>query len=98
MADSPSASSDERREARNEAVHGVVEARGLVGDQSRGVGDGGIARLRGDGEREAADRGDRLAELIVQLVRDESAFLLDALVRQRSHFPALLEPRAASRA
>ncbi len=30
----------ERREARNEAVHGIVEARGLVGDQPRRVADG----------------------------------------------------------
>ena len=94
VADKPERVERQRREARNEAVHGVVEARGFVGDQSRRVARWrSIARLRGDGEREAADRGDRLAELIVQLVRDQSAFLLDALVRQRSHFPALLEAR-----
>ncbi len=52
-----------------------------------------IARLRGDGEREAADRGDRLAELVVQLVRDEPPLLLDALIGERGHFAALLEAR-----
>ena len=88
----------QRREPRNEAVHRVVEARRLVGDQPRRLASRRVAcaRLRGDGEREAADRGDRLAELIVQLVRDQAPFLLDALVGERA--PSRAAPRAAPRA
>ena len=95
VADRPSASKRQRRKARNQAVHGVVQTRRLVGDQPGRLAGRRIARasLRRDREREAADGGHRLAEFIVQLVRDQPPFLFDALVGERGHFAALLEPR-----
>ncbi len=51
------------------------------------------AGLGGDGLRQAPNRGHRLTEFVVQLVRDQAPFLFDALVRQGSHFAPFLEPR-----
>src|SRR5690606_34741419 len=47
----------------------------------------------GDREREAADRRHGLAELVVQLVRDQPALLLDPLLDQPAELAALLESR-----
>src|SRR5207249_11846891 len=44
--------------------------------------------------REAPDGGHRLRELVVQLVRDQAALLLHALLDEQRQLAALLEPRA----
>src|SRR5690606_9882578 len=84
----------ERLEPRNQAVHRVVETRRLVRDQPRGLD--ALRRRFGPGrdrERETADGRHRLAELVVQLVRDQTPLLLDALLDQPAELAPFLEPR-----
>jgi hypothetical protein len=89
-------------EPRDQSVHGVVEPRGLVGDEARRVADtiGGIAVPRigvtaaiRDRERQAANACDRLTELIVQLVGDQTPLLVDALLDEPAELASLFEPR-----
>src|SRR5450631_1419570 len=68
----------------DQPVHRVVEARRFVRNQMSYLRGRGIAcfGLGGDGQRQTADCGDRLAEFIVQLVRDQPPLLFHTLVRQ----------------
>jgi hypothetical protein len=85
----------ERRESWYEAMHGIVQTRRLVRYQTRDSGGGIVAPvgLGGDRQGETADGRDRLAEFIVQFVRDQAPLFLHPLIRQGGHFAALLELR-----
>ncbi len=81
-------------------MHGIVEPGRFLGNQPRHIAGRRIPHaalagrfLSGNGQRETANRGDRLAEFVVQLVSDQAPLLFDALVRQRGHFAPLLEAR-----
>src|SRR6266403_5083125 len=82
------------RETRNQPVHGVVEPGRLLRDEARGLTHGGLAALRCDGRRETAYGGHRLAEFIMQLVRDQAPLLLDPLLDEQRELAALLEAGA----
>jgi two-component system, NarL family, sensor histidine kinase UhpB len=63
-------------------VHRVVEPRRFARDEARRLPRFGILRLDPlrHRQRQAADRGDRLAELVVQLACDRAALLLDMVI------------------
>src|SRR5579885_1997444 len=69
-----------RRQPRYEAVHRIVETCRLIRDEAGRILQRRLGRLADDGLREAADRRYRLAELIVQLVGDQAALFLQALL------------------
>src|SRR5690606_415429 len=84
----------DRSEARNEAVHRIVQARGFLRDHVRSF----ARRLRvllapEYRDRERADRRDRLCELIVQLTRDRAAFLVQTLLDELRQLAPFCEPR-----
>ena len=85
----------QRHQPRNQAVHRIVEARRLVRNQSRGIAGlrFALAALRRNRHRETADRGDRLAEFIVQFMRNQTALFLDALLDEQRHLAPLIQSR-----
>ncbi len=82
-----------RRQPRDQAVHRLVEPRGLVGDHLGGLRAGGVALAQAglDRARQRADRGDRLRELVVQLARDGAALGLGVLLQAAGELAALLQ-------
>src|SRR5260221_12786853 len=95
----PEGIESERCEPWDQPVHRIVEARRFVRNQTGDLGGGRIAcfGLSGDGQRPTAYCCDRLAGLVVQLVRDQPPLLFHSLVRQRRHLAPFLQaglPRA----
>ena len=73
-------------------MHRVIQTCSLLGNQARGLPMRiTCGPLRHDGERETADCGNRLAELVVQFMRDQSSLLFDTLFDEVRHFAPLFE-------
>ena len=88
-----------------QAVHRLVQPRGLVGDHAGGLGGSGVALAQPgvNGARQRADRGHRLRELVsMQLTGDGAALGLSVGLEPARELAALLErcarPRRRSRA